>query len=38
MFKANIVIDVPEGFETESVAEALEGVANDLVVDISTYS
>lgn len=38
MFKASIVIDVPEGFDTDNVLEALENVANDLVVDISTYS
>ncbi|MFC3092900.1 glycine cleavage system protein R [Alteromonas sediminis] len=38
MFKANIVIDVPVGFDKDTIAEALESVANDLVVDISTYS
>ena len=37
MFKANIVIGVPESFDTDSITEALENVANDLVVDISTY-
>jgi glycine cleavage system regulatory protein len=37
MFKANIVIDVPENFDTDVLTEALESVANDLVVDVSTY-
>ena len=38
MFKANIVIDVPVDFNTDDIAESLENLANDLVVDISTYS
>ena len=37
MFKANIVLDVPEAFDTDTVIESLENLANDLVVDISTY-
>ncbi|MBO1254259.1 glycine cleavage system protein R [Alteromonas sp. 5E99-2] len=38
MFKATIVIDVPEEFDGDDLIEALEAVANDLVVDISTYT
>ena len=38
MFKANIIIDVPANIVVDDIAEALENVANDLVVDISTYS
>lgn len=37
MFKANIIIDVPENFDTDALTDALENVANDLVVDLSTY-
>jgi glycine cleavage system regulatory protein len=38
MFKASIVIDVPDAFDSDKLTESLEGIANDLVVDISTYS
>lgn len=37
MFKASIVIDVPDTFDSDKLTEALESIANDLVVDISTY-
>lgn len=36
MFKATTVVDVPADFDTSQLQEALENVANDLVVDINT--
>lgn len=38
MFKANVIVEVPETIDSEDIIEALENVANDLVVDISTYN
>ena len=34
IFKANAVIAVPEGFDDDALQDALESLANDLVVDI----
>lgn len=36
MFKAKAVIAVPESFDDSALQTALEGIANDLVVDINT--
>ncbi len=36
MFKASAVISVPEGFDEDRLKQALENLANDLVVDIHT--
>lgn len=36
MFKAKAVIAVPESFDDCALQTALEGIANDLVVDINT--
>lgn len=34
LFKANAKIEIPAGFDTESLRDALEDIANDLIVDI----
>ncbi len=36
MFKAKAVIAVPESFDDSALQTALDGIANDLVVDINT--
>lgn len=36
MFKASAVIAVPDGFDQDRLQQALENLANDLVVDIHT--
>lgn len=38
MFKARVVIAVPETFEDTSLTEALENLSNDLVVDIGSLT
>ncbi|MEG3766098.1 glycine cleavage system protein R [Alteromonas sp. 14N.309.X.WAT.G.H12] len=38
IFKAEAVIAVPEAFDDDALQTALEGIANDLVVDITTQN
>ncbi|GAA0376368.1 ACT domain-containing protein [Bowmanella denitrificans] len=34
LFKANVVIEIPQDFDTDPLSDALEQIANDLIVDI----